>query len=122
MFTLPTVENFRRLLCGGNAVRPKPTSVGVSNLADIQTISQIHKDLTQAFERDGDVRLELDAVTEADLTFVQLVESARRYATSKNRSFAVTPAPEALRDLLERGGFIAKPEDRSFWLGNTGDK
>lgn len=103
-------------------MRSKPTTVGVSNLADIQTIGQIHKDLTQAFAQDGDVRLKLDAVADVDLTFVQLVESARRFATSQGRSFAVTPAPDALRDLLERGGFVAKPEDRSFWLGNTGGK
>lgn len=122
MFTLTIVENFRRLLCGGNAVRSKPTTVGVSNLADIQSIGQIHEDLTKAFAKGGDVRLTLDAVAEADLTFVQLVESARRFATSQGRSFAVTPAPDTLRDLLDRGGFVARPEDRSFWLGNTGDK
>lgn len=103
-------------------MRSKPATIGVTSLADIQTICQIHTDLKQAFERGGDVRLKLDAVSEADLTFVQLVESARRFATSEGRRFAVTPAPEALRDLLERGGFVIKPEDRAFWLGNTGGK
>jgi MFS superfamily sulfate permease-like transporter len=103
-------------------VRSKPTNVGVTSLADIQTIGQIHKDLKQAFERGGDVRLKLDAVTDADLTFVQLVESARRFAAAEGKSFAVTPAPDSLRELLERGGFVASPEDRSFWLGNAGGK
>jgi MFS superfamily sulfate permease-like transporter len=103
-------------------VRSKPTNVGVTNIADIQTIGQIHNDLKQAFERGGNIRLKLDAVTDADLTFVQLVESARRSAASEGKSFAVTPAPDSLRELLERGGFVSSPEDRSFWLGNAGGK
>lgn len=102
-------------------MRSKPTTVGVTNLADIQTIGDIHNNLKQAFEQGKQVRLDLDAITDVDLTFVQLVESTRRFAASEGKTFAVsTPPPDALRDLLERGGFLATPADRGFWLGEAG--
>jgi hypothetical protein len=105
----------------GNAVRSNPTTVGVTSLADIQTIDDIHKELKQAFEQGKAVRLDLDAITDADLTFVQLVESARKFASSAGKTFAVsTPPPKVLQELLERGGFLATPPDRSFWLGKAG--
>jgi MFS superfamily sulfate permease-like transporter len=90
-------------------------------LADIQTIVDIHKDLKGAFEKGKNVRLDLGAVTDVDLTFVQLVESTRKFAASEGKTFSVsTPAPEALTDLLKRGGFLATPDDRKFWLGQAG--
>jgi anti-anti-sigma regulatory factor len=102
-------------------VRSKPTTVGVPNLADIQTIGDIHKSFKQAFGASKQIRLDLSAVADVDLTFVQLVESARRYAASEGKDFTVSnPPPDALRDLLERGGFLATQADRAFWLGQAG--
>jgi hypothetical protein len=102
-------------------VRSNTTSVGVTSLAGIQTIGEIHKNLMEAFEKNGDVRLGVASIADVDLTFVQLIESARRYAAAKSKRFTVsTPPPKVLRDLLERGGFLVKPADRSFWLGKKG--
>jgi hypothetical protein len=63
-----------------------------------------------------------DAVV--DLTFVQLMESARRSAREDGKVFALAaPATGPLRETLERGGFLAGDDAarREFWLMGSGD-
>lgn len=54
-----------------------------------------------------------------DLSFVQLVASARRQASDAGGAITLTePAGPKLREILQRGGFIegASPEDLKFWF------
>jgi hypothetical protein len=58
-------------------------------------------------------------VTEADLTLVQLIESARISATQDGKTFSLSaPASGALLTVLERGGFLGELVDprTQFWL------
>jgi len=67
----------------------------------------------------GPLVVDLDAVTEADLTFVQLIEALRRSATDAGRAVSLAhPAGEAVRDVLQRGGFLDDDtsERALFWL------
>jgi hypothetical protein len=58
-----------------------------------------------------------------DLTFVQLIESARRTARETGAAFALaTPAAGQLRETLERGGFLASADDQEFWLMKSEDR
>jgi ABC-type transporter Mla MlaB component len=104
------------------AVQTDPTVVGVSGPADIRTIAEIHKELLQALQRDGEVSLDLSGGAEVDLTFVQLVESARHFTAAVGKAIKLTtPASEALREILQRGGFLSAEADRAFWLHVTGE-
>lgn len=52
-----------------------------------------------------------------DLTFIQLVEAARRTAREAGLAFSLArPAAGQLREILERGGFLATQDDEEFWL------
>jgi len=55
--------------------------------------------------------------TVIDLTFVQLIEAARRTAREAGGEFRLSePAAGQLRETLARGGFLATSQDREFWL------
>ncbi len=71
----------------------------------IREAAEMHADLRAALLH-GAVLLDCSAVTETDLTFVQLILAARRGAVAAGHSFAVRePIPAALADVLRRGGF-----------------
>lgn len=60
--------------------------------------------------------IDVHEATDVDLTFVQLIESARRSASKDGKRLAIAaPVPPALRDLLERGGFLSGGDSAPFW-------
>ena len=66
------------------------------------------------------VVVNLDDVAEADLTFAQLLEAARRTAAAKGQEIRLEkPADGAVLQVLQRGGFL-NPDDAdrlNFWSG-----
>lgn len=72
--------------------------------------------------RDENSTLDVSALSEVDLTFVQLIEAARRAAADRGRTIRLrAPAQGALLQVLQRGGFL-DPEDQErsdFWLQGT---
>lgn len=99
----------------------KPIVVGVTGPADVRTIDKLHAQLKKALKKQTDVCLQLAADTDVDLTFVQLVEAARRLAAGAGKTLAFeTPASGLLREILERGGFLKTADNRAFWLHDTG--
>jgi hypothetical protein len=85
----------------------------------IASICQARDDIAVALGQANSLILDVDAVAEADLTFVQLVESARRKASEAGYSFKLRhPAAGAVLEVLERGGFLDdENSDRArFWL------
>jgi hypothetical protein len=67
----------------------------------------------------------MNDVTEADLTFVQLIESARRSAMESERSIQLRhPAEGAVLQVLQRGGFLdpGDPDRAAFWLQGTSEQ
>lgn len=66
--------------------------------------------------------VDLSDVAETDLTFVQLIEAARRKAAETGCDFKLRhPAQGAVLEVLERGGFLEDTaSDRAkFWLQGT---
>lgn len=66
-----------------------------------------------------DVSLDVDQVDAVDLAFIQLVIAARNQAELDGKTLRLTqPAPEALRQLLHRAGFLdcPAPADLTFWF------
>ena len=103
------------------AKRIKATVVDVTGPVNIQTIAEIHRKLLLGLQRSRAVELRLDSATDIDLTFVQLIESARRYAAAESKTLSLSASAEAgLREVLQRGGFVATAADRAFWLHKAG--
>ena len=89
----------------------------------IRNISEAHRDLASALSASPAVQAQVAADAAVDLTFVQLLQSARRTARETGVAFALTaPAEGPLRETLERGGFLAAAEDREFWLMQAEDR
>jgi len=89
----------------------------------IKTIAGAHERLVEAFGASSAVRAQVAENAVIDLTFVQLIESARRTARETGAAFALaTPAAGQLRETLERGGFLASADDQEFWLMKSEDR
>lgn len=85
----------------------------------ISNIEAAHADLGAALGQDMPVVMDIDGVTETDLTFVQLIESARRKAAETGRDLVLRhPADGAVLEVLRRGGFLddASSDRAKFWL------
>jgi hypothetical protein len=66
--------------------------------------------------------IDISSVDETDLTFIQLIESARRKAAETGRDFTLRhPAGGATLEVLRRGGFLddETSERATFWLQGT---
>jgi hypothetical protein len=90
-----------------------PAGLGIKN------ISEIHKDIHLHFAENGNIVLDIPAEAEADLSFVQLVESARLDARAAGKTLRLgAPATGSVLKVLQRGGFIdaLSADDAQFWL------
>lgn len=72
-------------------------------------------------ERQDAIEIDAAAVTEADLSLVQLLLAARKAAQQSGKTLVLArPVSGALRDVLLRGGFLApgapRKEEDAFWL------
>ena len=92
------------------------------SFADSVTISgigQARDEISAAFADGRAIVLDVDDVTETDLSFIQLIESARRKAGETGCGFTLRhPAAGAVLEVLQRGGFLGDDlSDRdTFWL------
>jgi hypothetical protein len=103
------------------AKRTKATVVDVTGPANIQAIAEIHRKLLQGLQQNRAVELHVISATDIDLTFVQLIESARRYAATESKTVTLSaPAAAGLCEVLQRGGFLTTAADRTFWLHEAG--
>jgi anti-anti-sigma regulatory factor len=88
----------------------------------VSNITQAHDELGAVLRQDGPVVVDIDGVSETDLTFVQLLESARRKAAETGRDLTLRhPAGGAVLEVLRRGGFLDNEtsERAQFWLQGT---
>jgi hypothetical protein len=88
----------------------------------ISNIGAAHDELGAVLRLDGPVIVDIGSVDETDLTFIQLIESARRKAAETGRDFTLRhPAGGATLEVLRRGGFLDdETSDRAkFWLQGT---
>ena len=95
------------------------SSVRFSDSVTISNISDAHGLLSSALERSSSVIIDIADVTEADLTFAQLIEAARRSATERGRTIQLRDGAQgAVLQVLQRGGFLdpADSERADFWL------
>jgi len=93
--------------------------VVLSGKITLPNIKEAHSTLLEVLDRDAPASIDIDGVTEADLSFVQLIESARRTFAERGRALSLrSAAGEAVLPVLRRGGFLdpSDPSTTSFWL------
>lgn len=85
----------------------------------ISNIGQAHEQLGAFLREQEAVMIDIKDLTDTDLNFVQLLESARRKASEIGVGFSLNqPAAGSLLEVLRRGGFLDDDtSDRAtFWL------
>lgn len=98
------------------AAQQDRTVVEIDGTVGLSTIAALHRRLVDAMKSAATVTLELGKADGFDLTFIQLVESARRYAAANGKTIALAQhASGELGEQLARGGFLVSAEDRAFW-------
>ncbi|WP_304163841.1 STAS domain-containing protein [Phenylobacterium aquaticum] len=98
-------------------------SVELPTELNIRAITEVHAQLREALKSDAPVvvTVPLDATT--DLTFVQLMEAARRSSAERGGALSLSrPADGGLLETLRRGGFLEAAESRQFWLMTSGEQ
>jgi hypothetical protein len=85
----------------------------------LRNIEALREALLDGFAQAGSIEVDASAVSEVDLSFVQLIETARTHAAHEDKSIHLTkPANSALAALLNRAGLLteSKADDIDFWF------
>jgi anti-anti-sigma regulatory factor len=99
--------------------RSAVTEIAFEQRLTLSTVAADKERILSSLSDGASVVIDLAAATEVDIAFIQLIEVARRSAPQLGASLSLaSPAPGPVRDVLERGGFIAggDPELLTFWL------
>jgi anti-anti-sigma regulatory factor len=96
-------------------------TVELSGALTIQRAAEIRDSLAAALSEGRDILVDCRAADETDLSFVQMLLSARRSAQAAGIDFQLaSPLPQALATTLDRGGFSGVgDEDKGFWSGRS---
>ena len=87
-----------------------PPPLSIKAAADIKQL------ILTALRENTSVKLRLPKDAAADLSFIQLIESARLYAEQNNKQLSlIGPVAQQILDLLAAAGFGT--ETNEFWLG-----
>jgi hypothetical protein len=88
----------------------------VPNSVTVRSVADFHQHLSATLAGHDEIVLDMDAVVELDLSFVQLVQAARAEEGKTVR--LARPANEAVTALLRRAGFLTDPADADthFWF------
>lgn len=90
----------------------------------VRNIQAAHERLLTAMAEHQAIEIHCNAVTELDLSLIQLVLAAKRSADKAGKSLTLAaPATGKLRAALDRAGFLAAAVGESggegFWLKGT---
>lgn len=99
--------------------------VKLSGVIDTRSIDDSFTKVNQAVGDGASIEIDLTDVADIDLTFLQLIESARRSAAQSGAEIRLSePAGGIILETLNRGGFLNDTSDERarFWLGQTGPK
>ena len=97
----------------GDAPLTLPASLTIKNISAVREL------ILDFMNNNAATVLDIDEGAQVDLSFVQLVLSARRQAEAgEGRLLLARPAAGDLYEVLKRGGFLdaITPETAHFWL------
>ncbi|MCI3135427.1 STAS domain-containing protein [Phenylobacterium aquaticum] len=100
---------------------PAVCSVELSTDLNIRSIPDAHAQLSEALKSGAPIVVTVPPEATVDLTFVQLMEAARRSNGDRGGQFSLSrPAEGGLLETLRRGGFLEAADSRRFWLMDAG--
>jgi len=90
--------------------------IEVPNSVTVRSVTDFGQHLTTALAGHDEIVLDIEAMDELDLSFIQLVHAARGEEGKTVR--LARPANAAVAALLDRAGFLTDPSDadRDFWF------
>ncbi|OJT96667.1 MAG: hypothetical protein BGN83_12395 [Rhizobium sp. 63-7] len=91
--------------------------------ANIRNIAETHTAVLASLLEAQAVEIDLSDCNDVDLSFLQMIESARVYAQSAGKTVKLSsPADGVVLETLKRAGFLDEitPEDARFWLHREG--
>lgn len=94
-------------------------SLLVPDSVTVRSAHQFAAILSAEYDAEGDLDLDLSALNEVDLAFVEILYSARDQWTRAGRDLRLAhPVSGAVAALLERAGFLTDltPQDLEFWF------
>ena len=94
-------------------------SISLPEVLSIRNASEVYAKVIGQFRDNNTITLSLPENAEADLSFLQLIEAARRQAKAAGKTFTLSaPVGGSLLKVLERAGFMEAfdQEDKKFWL------
>lgn len=87
--------------------------------ACLSSVESTHRKIVEQLAAHS-IEVNVSQVREADISFVQLILAAAAAATAEGKTVSVSPpAGGAVREVLERGGFLSDSKSRCFWLGEA---
>jgi anti-anti-sigma regulatory factor len=87
---------------------PRAHCVALSGTLTLRNIEDVRGWLLDAIQTHQAITIDCAAVTEVDLSFLQLIIAARKSAASAGKSFSLAqPAAGAFLDTLGRAGLLA---------------
>lgn len=100
-------------------------TLSLSGSLTVSTIETAYVQVVEALSDCEGLRLDISEISEIDLTFVQLIEAARRHASEAGGGLSLcAPADGSVLEVLRRGGFL--DDDGSgrtqFWLQGASDQ
>lgn len=88
--------------------------------ATMLTARSFAADLLQACEMHDHLLLDISPVTQADISFVQILHAAHQQMQQKGGSFALSqPVGDYLTDLFRKAGISSDDCDADFWFKGT---
>ncbi|PTS76624.1 hypothetical protein DBR17_14470 [Sphingomonas sp. HMWF008] len=91
----------------------------VPNSVMVSSAAMFAETLVQTLDRHDSVTLNLDALNEVDLSFLQIVCAARDHAHRTDKVIRLArPATDVVKALLWRAGMLDAPaqDDLDFWF------
>lgn len=90
----------------------------VGHTVTMRSVAEFHASLLSAFDQGrSDIVLDLSDLGELDLSFVQIVEAARKQIVGAGRGIRLLrPAAGPVAALLMRAGFDTDPDAIDFWF------
>ncbi len=93
--------------------------LSLPDVLSIRGILSIHSNIFSVLQNNDRIILDIPENAEADLSSVQLIEAARRYAYANDKTISLaSPASGQILKVLQRAGFVEAfdSEDTKFWL------
>ncbi|WP_313438375.1 STAS domain-containing protein [Novosphingobium sp.] len=106
-------------LAGKNPEDKMRQVIAVTDSVTVRSAREFASVLSSEFEAGRDNDLDLSALKDVDLAFIEIVYSARAQWAMAGRELRLThPVQGAVLPLLERAGFLTDitPRDLEFWF------